>query len=97
ELESQHFSVQKALKGLYESMYSKNNPTQNSLQFKWIKSKWSLNKKKDTFWQLLHRALPLGYRLVHIDPDIQHDCSNCLYYTQTPEHFALKCPLSKTI
>ncbi|CAG8844672.1 14368_t:CDS:1, partial [Gigaspora margarita] len=59
KLEDQHFLVQKALKGLYESMYPKNNLTQNLPQFKWIKSKWSLNKKKDTFWQLLYKALPL--------------------------------------
>ncbi|CAG8828182.1 33472_t:CDS:2, partial [Gigaspora margarita] len=34
---------------------------------------------------------------VHIDPDNQHDCPNHLHYTQTSEHFALKCPLSRTI
>ncbi|CAG8844767.1 22070_t:CDS:1, partial [Gigaspora margarita] len=50
KLEGQHFSVQKALKDLYESTHPMNNSIQNSSHFKWIKSKWSLNKKKDTFW-----------------------------------------------
>ncbi|CAG8734414.1 10920_t:CDS:2 [Dentiscutata erythropus] len=39
--------------------------------------------KKDVFWQLLHRALPLGYRLNHISQNLDSDCSGCPHTTQT--------------
>ena len=65
--------------------------------FIWIKTKWLLNKKKDIFWRLQHRALPLGYRLTHLNQEGLNDCPNCPGITQTLEHFALKCNISKII
>ncbi|CAG8782501.1 28228_t:CDS:2, partial [Dentiscutata erythropus] len=79
-------AVRKALKSLYESPAPQSNADQDHFQFKWIKSEWSLNKKKDIFWRLIHRALPLGYRLLHVDPNSLGDCPNCL-----------KCPISRII
>src|ERR1043165_8024949 len=48
-------------------------------------------------WRLAHRALPLGYRLLHISQNNLGDCPNCPHTTQSIEHFALKCPLSKKV
>ena len=66
-------------------------------QFEWLNLKGVLNKKKDIMWRLAHRALPLGYRLIHITQNNLGDCPNCPHTTQSLEHFALKCPLSKKI
>ncbi|CAG8726242.1 23244_t:CDS:2, partial [Dentiscutata erythropus] len=51
----------RTLECLYELAGSQNSATQQHPQFKWIKSKWNLNKKKDTFWHLIHKALPLEH------------------------------------
>ncbi|CAG8619077.1 14414_t:CDS:2 [Ambispora leptoticha] len=90
------------VKGVLKSFHTlSSSATTNSLEkntsYDWIKMKWLLNKKKDIFWRLIHRALPLGYRLIHIDQTNLGDCPNCPFITQTIEHFALKCLLSKVI
>ncbi|CAG8837757.1 14473_t:CDS:1, partial [Cetraspora pellucida] len=51
----------------------------------------------DLMWRLAHQALPLEYRLQHINRNELGDCPNCQHITQTIEHFALKCLLSKKI
>ena len=62
-----------------------------------MESKEILNKKKDIFWRLQNKALPLGYRLMHIDKDIDGSCPSCPEEKQTPDHFALNCNISQTI
>ncbi|CAG8587178.1 1145_t:CDS:1, partial [Ambispora leptoticha] len=93
------FTVKGALKSFHtpSSSTTTNSSEKHHSPFKWLKTKGLLNKKKDIFWRLTHRALPLGYRLIHIDQTNLGDCPNCPYITQTIEHFALKCPLSKVI
>jgi hypothetical protein len=63
----------------------------------WLSLKFVCNKKKDIFWRLFHRALPLGYRLRHIGTSETGNCIWCSNELQTLEHFALECPTSKTI
>ncbi|CAG8603075.1 13816_t:CDS:1 [Ambispora leptoticha] len=101
DIEGQQFTVKKVLQSWYKSTEQSRDNSEKQIEgyipYKWLKTKWVLNKKKDIFWRLNHRALPLGYRLVHIDQNNLEDCPNCPYVTQTIEHFALKCPLSKII
>jgi hypothetical protein len=71
----------------------------NSLQthqpgVSWLFNKPIDNKKRDIFWRLYHRALPLGYRIKHIDTSDNGDCLWCSGEIQTIEHFALKCAAS---
>src|SRR5207253_4375848 len=61
----------------------------------WIRTKHILNKKIDIFWQLAHRALPLGYRLKHISQEENGCCPCCQNSPQTLEHFALSCEVSQ--
>ncbi|CAG8845576.1 36808_t:CDS:1, partial [Gigaspora margarita] len=35
----------------------------------WMKTKKVPNNKKNIYWRLKHKALPLGYRLKHINPE----------------------------
>ena len=104
DLRGNHFSVKSILKNMYNQQTHNGNDKENRdpnidfpSTYKWIKQENILNKKKDIFWRLSHRALPLGYRLAHISPNISGDCPNCPHTTQTLEHFSLKCSLSKTI
>jgi exonuclease III len=63
----------------------------------WPYIKTISNKKKDIFWRLYHRSLPLGYRLKYIESPEAEFCIWCNEKTQTPEHFAFECTLSKEI
>jgi len=63
----------------------------------WSLIKWVSNNKKDIFWRLLHRALPLGTRLGYMDSSISRDCPWCPNETQTIEHFAMDCRVSRKI
>ncbi|CAG8577902.1 13466_t:CDS:2 [Ambispora leptoticha] len=63
------------------------NISEKNSSYDWIKTKWLLNKKKDIFWRLTHRALSLGYMLIHIDQTNLGDCPN----------YPFKCSLSKVI
>jgi hypothetical protein len=65
-----------------------------AIQPTWLSLKSICNKKKDIFWRLFHRALPLGYRLKHIGPSETGSCIWCPEELQTLEHFALECPRS---
>jgi hypothetical protein len=72
-------------------------PVDTSYPFTWINTIGILNKKKDIFWRLQNNALPLGYRLMHVNKNINGNCPNCPDQKQTLGHFALKCNISKTI
>src|SRR5260364_158463 len=63
----------------------------------WSGIKWASNNKKDIFWRLLHKALPLGTRLVYMDPMISRNCPWCSDEVQTFEHFARDCRVSRKI
>jgi hypothetical protein len=63
----------------------------------WLSIKTIMNKKKDIFWRLFHRSLPLGYRLKYIESPEAEFCLWCTEKSQTPEHFALDCSLSKKV
>ena len=52
------------------------------------------NKKKDIFWRLFHKALPLDYRLRYIRLTETENCIWCSDKLQTIEYFALECPRS---
>ena len=60
----------------------------------WLSLKSVNNKKRDIFWRLFHKALPLGYRLKHISPSESGNCIWCPNDLQTPEHFAIECQVS---
>ncbi|CAG8487128.1 9652_t:CDS:2, partial [Scutellospora calospora] len=75
------------------------NTSDNSTEdtWKWMNTKLVPNNKRDIYWRLQHNALPLGYRIRHIDPNDPGNCPNCRNIVQTPEHFALSCPISQKI
>ena len=63
----------------------------------WLSIKTIINKKKDIYWRLFHRSLPLSYRLTYIELP---EAGFCPWYTeepQTPEHFTIDCSLSEKI
>jgi hypothetical protein len=92
-------TVNKILTTLQKQITS--NPStrssQNSITPNWLSTKTIVNKKKDTFWRLFHRSLPLGYRLKYVESPEAEFCLWCTEKSQTPEHFALDCNLSKKI
>ncbi|CAG8612131.1 7360_t:CDS:2, partial [Cetraspora pellucida] len=57
---------------------------------------WIPNKRTDILWRLLHRALPLGYCLRHMNTA---ENSNCIWCEelQTIEHFTFECPISQHV
>ncbi|CAG8441490.1 3070_t:CDS:2, partial [Scutellospora calospora] len=65
--------------------------------WQWMNTRKVSNIKKDIYWHLQRRALPLEHRIRHINCNDTGNCSNCLEVIQTPEHFALDCPTSKKI
>ncbi|CAG8587146.1 1143_t:CDS:2 [Ambispora leptoticha] len=64
---------------------------------KWISAKLVNNKKKDIFWRMYHKALPLGYRLRHISSTETGDCPWCSEELQTIQHFMAEYRISKEI
>src|SRR5205085_10489731 len=63
----------------------------------WLSIKTIINKKKDIYWRLFHRSLPLGYRLKYVESP---EAEFCPWYTekpQTPEYFTIDCSLSEKI
>ncbi|CAG8768843.1 10119_t:CDS:2, partial [Cetraspora pellucida] len=65
--------------------------------WKWMNIKWVPNVKKNIYWRLQHKALPLGYRLKYINPEDPGECPSCPSTLQTIDHFAIDCPTSKKI
>jgi len=55
------------------------------------------NKKRDIYWWLYHKALPLGYRLRHVSRENNGDCPECTNEPQTTEHFMYKCEISRIV
>lgn len=58
---------------------------------------WIPNKMKDILWRMLHNALPLGTRLVHITPNVDQQCPWCTNEVQSLEHFTISCRISKKL
>jgi exonuclease III len=96
DLRGDELSVRKILELLKKStpasILFQSSPQRN--QPSWLSLKQICNKRKDVFWRLFHRALPLGYRLKHIGAVETGDCIWCTEKLQTIEHFALECPTS---
>jgi exonuclease III len=99
ELRGDELSVKKILELLRKSIPP---PISSQLslqenQLSWLQIKPICNKKKDVFWRLFHRALPLGYRLKYIGSTETGNCVWCTEKLQTLEHFAIECSISSII
>ncbi|CAG8749353.1 10731_t:CDS:1, partial [Dentiscutata heterogama] len=75
KLNASQFSIKEAL-SLLHGLPDANNSTIkisgiNTNPSRWLGQKWVLNKKKEIFWRTTHRALPLGYRLTHVQENLE--------------------------
>jgi hypothetical protein len=97
------YSVKEAVKSLYLKPTTSSIPIIRNKEyedpkiFNWFYTGKILNKKKDIFWRFMHKALPLGYRLMHISRSELGNCPNCPNMIQSLHHFALECEISQKI
>ncbi|CAG8619623.1 2406_t:CDS:2, partial [Dentiscutata erythropus] len=63
----------------------------------WSLIRWAPNYKKNIFWRILHKALPVGTRLAYVNPTVSRDCPWCPNESQTIEHFAIECRVSSKL
>ena len=63
----------------------------------WIVTQMVPNKRVDIFWRLYHKALPLGYRLKHVNREDNRECPGCRNELQTVDHFMFECEISREV